>query len=114
MRKCVGLETVPVNQQEFGRGGQRIDGTVHREVGGLEDVQPLNFLHGSPAYRPGCSLPLDVFAENMAQPFLEVLAVVQTEGHPMGTCRARNDRGSRHGPRQTSPSGLIDTGFQSA
>jgi len=50
----MGTKSVSVNQEMFGTSGQAINGPMHGQISGLQDVYPFNFLDGSPSHAPSC------------------------------------------------------------
>ena len=47
-------KSVSINQEVIGTSGQAINGPMHGQIRGLQDVYPLNFLDGSPSHAPSC------------------------------------------------------------
>jgi len=50
----MGPKSVSVNQEVIGTSGQAINGPMHGQISGLQDVYPFNFLDGSPSHAPSC------------------------------------------------------------
>ena len=65
VRQGMRSEPVPIDEQVFGLHGQTVDGPVHREVGGLEDVDAFDFLDGRPPHRPGLRLGFNAFPQRL-------------------------------------------------
>ena len=73
----IGIEAIAVDDKRFGPHGELVEGAVHSEEAGVEDVDGVYLLGSDNAHSPGHSIALYLFAQGIA-PFLgEFLRVIE-------------------------------------
>ena len=106
---AVGLEAVAIHADALGPHLQAVQGAVHGQYAGVEDVHLVNLLSGDDAHGPCHGLLLDDGAQFVALALGELLAVVQ----PFVAEAGRQDDGSGiHRPGQAAPAGLVAASLQ--
>ena len=107
----VGVKAVAVYQQRLGAYGQLIDGAVHGQERGVEDVDFIDFLLIYRCHGPGKRAGFDVGAQFFALRLVELLGIVEEW---MIKARGQNDGRCEHGASKAATAGFIATGFDEA
>ena len=74
---AVGFEAVAVDNEMLGAHRQRIDGAMHCQNAGVQDVNLVDFVRRHLRHRPSHRLALDDGAEHFALPLGELFTVVK-------------------------------------
>ena len=102
------LETVPVDDEGLGTHFEGVEGTVHGQDGGTQDVDAVDLGCGDDAQPPCDGVTLDDGTQLMALSVGELLAIGD-EG--VGVVVGQDDSGGVDAARQTTPAGFVATGF---
>jgi hypothetical protein len=96
-----------IHQQEVGNYGQAQDGSTQSEVGGLEDVDPVDLLHLGRPHRDGSGLAADAFRQRLPLARRQALGIVDA-----GAVEAlgQNHGAGQDRPAQGPPPHLIGPG----
>ena len=100
------LEAIAVYYDCLGTHAKVIEGTVHGEDTGIEDVYLVDFLGSDNADSPGDCITLDYLAQGIAPLLGELLGVVEVGIAVVGR---EDDGGSIYTASKTTSSGLIAT-----
>lgn len=73
----VRVEAVAVDDKGFWFDGELVDGAVHGEIGGMEDVDFVYLLSSADAYRPCKGIALYLFAEHVSLLLRQLLGVIE-------------------------------------
>lgn len=98
---------VAVDHGQFRRHGQAGHGALHRQHGGAQDVQAVDFLHAGAGHEPGQRLGADLHRQRFALLGLEHLGVGQAVDRPV---RVQDDGGRIDRSGQRSATGFVDAG----
>ena len=102
------LETVAVDEQVLRTDGELVDGAVHGQERGVEDVDFVDFLRRDDAHGPRQGLPLDDLAQSVSLVLGQLLGVVQQF---VAEILRQDDGGGIDGARQTAATGLVAPGL---
>ena len=105
---AVGFELVAIDHHVLGAYLQSVEGAVHGENRGVEDVDLVDLLGGDDAERPGESIAFDIFAQGIALLLGELLRVVEQGVRVVGR---EYHRCGIHIAGQASAASLIATRF---
>ena len=106
---AVGLEPVSVDDDGLRSHGELVEGPVHGEDGGVEDVYPVYLLWGDDAHSPGGGIALDDLAEGLAPPCRQLLGVVEIG---VVVVVGEDDGGGKDAAGKTAPAGLVAAGLE--
>lgn len=105
---AVGFEAVAVHNHEGRTHRQLVEGPVHGQDGGVEDIDFVNFLVRYRRYGPGHGIRLNDLAQGIAAMGRQLLAVVE----PLVVIVGRQDDGRRkHRTGQTTATGFVASGL---
>ena len=100
------LEAIAIYYDCLGTHAKAIEGTVHGEDTGIEDVYLVDFLGSDNADSPGYGIALDYLAQGIAPLLGELLGVVEVWIAVVGR---EDDSGCIYTASKTTSSGLIAT-----
>ena len=100
------FEAIAVYYDCLGTHAKAIEGTVHGEDTGIEDVYLVDFLGGDYSHSPGYGIALDYLAQGIAPLLGELLGVVEVDITVVGR---EDDSGCIYTASKTTSSGLIAT-----
>ncbi|MCY1542267.1 hypothetical protein D9M68_780080 [compost metagenome] len=101
--------TIAVDQRQPGGDTQAFHGALHRQHGGMEDIQAIDLLHLGPGDAPGQRFLADLVEEFLATRLSELLRIVQAENRSQ---RIENHRRRHYRAAQRATTDLIDAGHQ--
>lgn len=104
----VGLELVAVHDDGFGTEREAVEGAVHGEDGGIEDVDMVYFLCRDYAYSPCEGITLYLLTEDIAFLLGELLGIIE---HLIDVIVGQYDGSSEDGTNETTSSGFVASGF---
>ena len=110
-RVAIGREAVAVDEQMLRTHAQSVDGAVHGQDGGAQDVYLVNLGGRHHAHGPGHGLALDDLAQGVAPVLAELLGVVE---QLVAEVRRQDDGCGIDRPGQTSSPGLVASGLNHA
>src|SRR5690606_1840740 len=98
---------VAVDQGQTRRHAESLHRALHRQHGGVKDVQPIDFLDLGTRDAPGEGLLADFLEQRLATNLAELLRVVETEDGPR---RIENHRRGDHRTTERATTDLVDAG----
>ncbi len=105
-RGIIGVEAVAVYYQCLGRHLQLVYGSVHGEVGGMEDVYPVYLLSCTHSHRPRYGIALYLLSQLVALFLRQLFGVVE---HLVVVVGGQNDGSGIHWTSKATPARLVAT-----
>ncbi|MNG04421.1 hypothetical protein D3C84_875490 [compost metagenome] len=100
---------VAIDQRQLRRHAEPLHRTLHRQHGGMQDVQLIDLLHLGTGDAPGKGLLADFVEQRIAARFRELLRIVQAEDRPR---RVEDDRSGHHRTTERATADFVDAGHQ--
>ena len=108
---AVGVEAVAVDDDKLGAHFEAVEGAVHGQNGGVEDVDFVDFPRRHHPHRPGQRIALHLPSQGVTAGGGELFGVVERRVAVVGR---QDDGGGIDRTGQTTAAGFVATGFEQA